>query len=554
MEMTPTLPKAGLRSGGQILVAALRLHGTDTIFGIPGEGALPIFDALLDEHPRVRFIVCRHEANASHMAEADAKLTGRPGVCLVSRGPGAMHAAIGVHTAWQDSTPMVLIIGQVPRHHIGREAFQEMDFARVFADMTKWAAQVEDPSSIPEFVSRAFHVATHGRPGPVVLSIPEDVLSGMSDVPDAAPYRTVESSPAASDMAELRSLLQSAQRPLVIVGGGGWTQQAAAGFAGFVTCNDLPVVAGFRSQDILDNASEQYIGDMSLGGSRPLAERIAASDVLLVVGDRLGEVTTRAYTAVECPNPLQRLIHVYPGAEELGRIYNAKLPIQSSIGNFIEAIAQLAPLDPSAWKDWRLEGRRAYLSYQIPVEKPGSFNLAKAVHYLRERLPADAIVTNGAGNCNIWLHRFFRYRELGTQVAPRSGAMGYGFAAAIAAKLRRPDKIVVGFAGDGCFTMSSPEMATAAHFKLPLVVVVVNNGMYGSIRMHQERHYPRRPSATLLTNPDFAAFARSFGAHGETVEQDDDFPAAFERALAFGGPALIDVRVDPRQLTPDLAI
>jgi acetolactate synthase I/II/III large subunit len=551
---TTLAPKTGLRSGGQILVAALRRHGTDTIFGIPGEGALPIFDALLDEHPHVKFVVCRHEANASHMAEADAKLTGRPGVCMVSRGPGAMHAAIGVHTAWQDSTPLVLIIGQVPRHHIGREAFQEMDFARIFDGMTKWAEQIDHPKSIPEYVSRAFHVATHGRPGPVVLSIPEDVLSGMSDVPDAARYKMAESSPTASDMAELRRLLQAARRPLVIVGGGGWTQQSATEFADVVSRNDLPVVAGFRSQDILDNGSDQYIGDMSLGGSRPLAARIAESDVLLVIGDRLGEVTTRAYTAVACPNSAQALIHVLPGAEELGRVYNPALPIQSSIGNFVAALKQLEPLDPAAWKEWRAAGRQTYLDYQMPAGKPGSFNLAKAVRYLRERLPSDAIVTNGAGNCNIWLHRFFSYRQFGTQVAPRSGAMGYGFASAIAAKLRCPDKIVVGFAGDGCFTMSSPEMATAMHYKLPLVIIVVNNSMYGSIRMHQERHYPGRPSATSLTNPDFAAFARSFGAHGESVECDGDFPAAFDRALACGRPALIEVRVDPRQLTPDLAI
>jgi acetolactate synthase-1/2/3 large subunit len=473
---------------------------------------------------------------------------------MVSRGPGAMHAAIGVHTAWQDSTPMLLIVGQVPRHHIGREAFQEMNFERVFADMTKWSVQVEDPKSIPELVSRAFHIATHGRPGPVMLSVPENVLSSPCHVPDAAPYRVVASSPAASDMAELRRLLASARKPIVIVGGGGWAQQDADSFARFVTRNDLPVVAGFRSQDILDNASDQYIGDMSLGGSRALAARIAESDVILAVGDRLGEVTTRAYTAIDCPNPKQPLIHVHPGAEELGRVYNATLPIQSSIGNFVDALSRLSPVDPSAWKAWRAEARQVYLEYSSPTEKPGSFNLANAVRHLRERLPDDAIVVNGAGNCNIWLHRFFQYRRLGTQVAPRSGAMGYGFAGAIAAKLRRPEKIVVGFAGDGCFTMSSPEMATAAHYKLPLVIIVVNNSMYGSIRMHQERHYPGRPSATLLTNPDFAAFARSFGAHGETVENNRDFPAAFERALAFGGPALIELRVDPRQLTPDLTI
>jgi acetolactate synthase-1/2/3 large subunit len=542
-----------LRSGGEILVAALRAHGTDRIFGLPGESALPFFDALLDA-PQVQFVVCRHEANAAHMAEADGKMTGRPGICMVSRGPGAMHAAIGVHTAWQNSTPMILVIGQVPRQHLGREAFQEMDFAALFASTTKWAAQVEDPGLIPEYVSRAFHLATHGRPGPVVLSIPEDVLSAMSDAADAPPYRPVAGSPSGRDLDALRGLLQAARRPLMIVGGSGWTEAAADGIAAFAAANDLPVVAGFRCQDIVDNTTAQYVGDMSLGGRKPLGSRIQAADLLLVVGDRLGEVTTRAYSAIACPHPKQTLVHVHPGADELGRVFNATLPILAGVENFVAALSGLAPVDSAAWTAWRADCRQAYLDYQRPPAMRGELNLAKVVLHLRDRLPADAIVTNGAGNCNIWLHRFYAYRGLGSQVAPQSGAMGYGLSAAIAAKLRHPERIVVGFAGDGCFTMASPDFATAVHYDLPLVVLVVNNAMYGSIRMHQERHYPGRPSATSLTNPDFAAFARAFGAFGEVVTRDDEFGDALERALAAKGPALIELRIDPAQLTPDLCI
>lgn len=542
------------RNGGQILVAALRIHGADMIFGVPGESALPIFDALLDERPAMRFIVCRHEANAAHMADADAKLTGRPGICMVSRGPGAMHAAIGIHTAFQDSTPVILIVGQVPRHHLGREAFQEMDFTKTFADTTKWAAEISDPDLIPEYVSRAYHIATHGRPGPVVLSIPEDVLSAMSTVADAAPHRALDTSPSAHAMARLRTLLQAAERPLAIVGGGGWTAEDARAFTAFAEANALPVIAGFRSQDIVDNRSDVYIGDMSLGGSRNLAARIKSADFLLVVGDRLGDVTTRGYSVIDSPTPKQTLVHVYPGAEELGRVYNAELPIHSGIGQFVATLSTFDAVDVTRWQAWRMECRQEYLAFQKPPAKAPALDLAKVVLHMRERLPDDAIVTNGAGNCNIWLHRFFSYRQLGTQVAPKSGAMGYGLSAAIAAKLRCPDRAVVGFAGDGCFLMASPDFATAVHYRLPVVVIVANNAMYGSIRMHQEKQFPGRPSATALTNPDLVTFARAYGAHGECVERDSDFPAALERALAANGPALIELRLDPNQLTPDFAI
>ncbi|MDO9440756.1 MAG: thiamine pyrophosphate-binding protein [Beijerinckiaceae bacterium] len=543
-----------LRNGGQILVAALRVNGADTIFGVPGESALPIFDAFLDETPALRFIVCRHEANACHMAEADAKLTGRPGICMASRGPGAMHASIGVHTAWQNSTPLLLIVGQAPRRHLGREAFQEMDLVKAFAGSTKWSAEINDPDLIPEYVARAYQIAMHGRPGPVMLSVPEDVLSSMSPVSDIAPARRLNPAPTTHDMSQLRDLLQAAQRPLMIVGGGGWTDADVKSLATFAHKNGMPVLAGFRCQDLLDNRDAHYIGDMSLGGSRPLAARISEADFLLVVGDRLGEVTTRAYTSVRCPDPSQVLVHVHPGAEELGRVYNPHLPIQSTVGAFMEALGALQPVDSSRWASWLKDGRRAFLDFQQPKQTAPALDLGRVILRLREALPDNAIVANGAGNCNIWLHRYFSYRQLGTQVAPQSGAMGYGLSAAIAAKLRHPERTVVGFAGDGCFLMASPDFATAVHYGLKLVVIIANNAMYGSIRMHQERHFPGRPSGTSLTNPDFVQLAKSYGAFGERVESDAEFPAALQRALESDGPAIIELRLDPNQLTPDLSL
>ena len=556
--MDMPLPESTLsprsRKGGELLVSALRIQGVDTIFGVPGESALPIFDALLDAGDAIRFIVCRHEANAAHMAEADGKLRNRPGVCLVSRGPGAMHAAVGLHTAWQDSTPMVLIVGQVPRRHRGREGFQEMEFTRVFADMTKWAAEIDAPDRIPEHVTRAFHIAAHGRPGPVVLSIPEDVLDVVSDVADAAPGQPFQPGPSDLDMTRLSTLLEAAERPLIIVGGGGWTAEAAAQVRRFAAAGDLPVVAGFRSQDIVDNRSEQYAGDLSLGCSPALKARVKEADLLLVIGDRLGEVTTGGYSLLTAPDPNQRLVHVFPGAEELGRVYTPTLAILSSMPRFADALVALPPVARRAWGDWRAALRKAYLDYQAPPAQAAGLDLAKIVTWLRERLPDDAIVTNGAGNYNIWLHRFYRYRHFGTQLAPKSGCMGYGLPAAITAKLRHPDRTVITLAGDGCFMMSSPDFATAVRYWLAITVIIINNARYGSIRMHQERHFPGRPSGTDLTNPDFAALARSYGAFGEVVERDEDFVAAFERAIASGGPAILELRVDPDRLTPDMTI
>jgi acetolactate synthase-1/2/3 large subunit len=550
----PANSAAVLRSGGEILVAALRLNGTDRMFGVPGESALPIFDALFGAGAGVRFIACRHEATASHMAEADGKISGRPGICVVSRGPGAMHAAIGLHTAWQDSTPMILIIGQVPRSHRGREAFQEINYTRTFDDMTKWVAEVESPDQIPEFVNRAFHVAMQGRPGPVVLSLPEDVLSAMSDVADAAPAQIAATGPSESQMSQLDALLRRAQRPMVIVGNLGWTPAAAGKFNAFVARSDIPVVAGFRSQDVLDNRSPHYVGDLSLGCSRALLERVKAADLLLVIGDRLGDVTTNHFSLLDAPTPKQVLVHVFPGAEELGRIYIPTLSIQSKSVNFVDALATLPPLDSKPWAAWREESRRALEAYQAPRADAAGFVLSRVIAHLDDQLGDDAIVTNGAGNYTIWLHRYYRYRQLGTQIAPKSGSMGYGLPAAIAAKLRYPDRTVICLAGDGCFMMASQEFATAVQHQLPIVIIIVNNAMYGSIRMHQEINFPNRPSGTDLLNPDFTALARSYSAYGEAVDHHDQFPEALARAMKADRPSIIELRVNRNQLTPDRSL
>lgn len=545
---------AGMRSGGEILVSALRVHGVDTVFGVPGESSLPFFDALLKPDAGVRFIQCRHEANASHMAEADAKLRGVPGACIVSRGPGAMHAAIGLHTARQDSTPMLLIIGQVPTTERGREGFQEVDYGRMFADMTKWVGEVDTPEKLPEYVSRALHIATHGRPGPVVLCVPEDVLEATSDIADFPAFKPALSSPSQADMAKVGELLNKAERPLVIVGGSGWTVAASQQVTRFCVENNLPVAAGFRSQDIVDNRLDQYVGDLSLGGNPALVERVMAADLLLVIGDRLSEITTKAYSALKVPVPDQTLIHVFPGPEDLGSVYNPHLPILSNVTRFVEALEAVGPLNPAAWARWTRECRGVYEAFQETPAKALGLNVANIIKHLSATLPEDAIVTNGAGNYNIWLHRFFRYKVFPSQIAPKSGSMGYGLPAAIASKLRNPQRTVVALAGDGCFMMASPDFATAVQNNLGIVVIIINNETYGSIRMHQERHYPGRPSGTALRNPDFAMMAKTYGVFGTVVESEEQFPAALEQALSSGGPAIIEVRVSERQLTPDFMI
>ena len=542
--------QAAGRTGGQILVDQLKIHGVEMAFGVPGESYLAVIDALYDARNQIRFIVNRQEGGACNMAEAYGKLTGEPGICFVTRGPGATNASIGVHTAFQDSTPMILFIGQVGRDLVEREAFQEIDYRRMFGQMAKWVAEIDDAKRIPEYVSRAFHLAVSGRPGPVVLALPEDMLTDRVETPDAGPYKRVEAHPGADDMARLRGMLAKAKRPFVIVGGGGWTDQAGRDLMAFADANDIPVGTSFRCQDYVDNANRCYVGLVGIGIDPALARRIKETDLLIVIGARLGEMTTGGYTLIDIPRPTQTLVHVYPGPDELGRVYQSDLPINAASPRFCAALKALAPVDSAAWADDLPACRTAYEANLKHGPMAGSLDMGEVMAVVRQRLGPDAILANGAGNYATWAHRFYRFQRYRTQLAPTNGAMGYGVPAAIAAKLARPDRPVVCFAGDGCFLMTGQELATAAQFGANVVFLVINNGMYGTIRMHQEREYPARVFGTDLKNPDFAAFARSFGAHGEIVEQTAEFAPAFERALAAGKPALIELRVDPESITP----
>jgi len=536
------------RTAAQILVKALRIHGVDAAFCVPGESYLAVLDALYEAREAIRLIVARQDGGAAYMAEAYAKVTGKPGICFVTRGPGATNAAIGVHLAQQDSTPLVLFVGQVPGEFADRESFQEIDYRRMFAPIAKWAASIDRPERMHEYVSHAFHLATSGRPGPVVLALPEDMLTRAVSAADVAPYHAVQASPAAEDIEKLRALLQAAKRPLVILGGSVWTQAARRDLQSFAESSELPVACSFRFQDLFDNGHNHYVGDVGIGINPKLAERVRGADLLLVIGARLGEMTTGAYTLIEPPRPKQKLIHVHAGAEELGRVYQGELLINSGMPQIAAALKDLR-IDGRAWKGAREQARAEYLEWSKPASIPGKVQLAEIVAWLRERLPRDAIIANGAGNFAGWLNRFYRYPAQRTQIAPTNGTMGYGVPAGVAAKVACPDRMVLSVNGDGDFLMNGQELATAVQYKLPVIFLVINNGMYGTIRMHQEREYPARVYGTSLVNPDFAALARAYGAHGETVEETAQFAPAFERSIAAGIPALIEVRIDPQAIT-----
>jgi len=495
-------------------------------------------------------VVCRHEAGAANMAEAYGKLTGAPGLCFVTRGPGATQASVGVHTAFQDSTPMILFIGQVARDQTEREAFQEIDYRRMLGPLTKWVAEIPSADRIPEFVSRAFHTAVAGRPGPVVLALPEDMLSERAEVGDSRRYARVEAAPRAEDLARLAEILSSAERPLAILGGGGWTARACDEIRRLLEVWNLPAVTSFRRKDRLDNRHLLYAGDMGIGIDPRLNARLAQADVLVAIGPRLGEMTTNGYTRLTPPLAEQRLAHIYPAAEELNRVYQAELAIVSGIEAFAKAALAMKPPAVIRWREWAKAARSDYEAFIRPVSAPGEVNPSEIFAWLNERLSDDAILTNGAGNFAGWLHRFYLHRQFGTQLGPTSGAMGYGLPAAIAAKAAHPERIVVAVTGDGDFLMTGQELATAAQFKLAVVVLVFNNGMYGTIRMHQEREYPGRPIATELVNPDFAALARANHCWSATVRRTAEFAPAFEEALASGKPALIEIVTDPEAITP----
>jgi acetolactate synthase I/II/III large subunit len=541
-------------TGGVVLAEALRRQGVDRIYCVPGESYLPLLDALHDM-PGIAVVSARHEGAAANMAEADGKLTGRPGICCVTRGPGATHASVGVHTALQDSTPMILFIGQVARNARDREGFQEVDFRAMFGPLAKWAAEIDDPARIPEYIARAYHVAMSGRAGPVVLSLPEDILSGTLESPTyARPIAATGAAPRGTDLESLAVLLASAARPLLVVGGSGWTAESCQGLLEFAARTHLPWVASFRRQDLADNRHPNYCGHLGLGADANLTARLRSADLVVAVGSRLGENTTSGYTLLVPPVPRQSLVHVHPDPNELGRVYQPVLSIASELAEFGRALSSLDVelTDEEARAAWVRQAREGYVQFSTP-SAPASqkyVDLAAVVGWLSEHLREDAIVANGAGNYTVWVHRYYRYRRPRTELAPTSGAMGYGFPAAIAAKLRYPEREVVAFAGDGCFLMYPQELATAVQHRANVVTILVNNGVYGTIRMHQERRYPGRPVATELVNPDFVALARSFGAFSERVDTTEAFPEAYRRAVAAGRPALLELRVDPDQLAP----
>lgn len=542
------------RTGGQVLVDALKVHGVDTVFCVPGESYLAALDALHDAGDAISLITCRHENGAAFMGEAYGKLTGEPGVTFVTRGPGACNGSIGVHTAMQDSSPMVMFVGQVPRAFRGREAFQEVDYEAMFAPLAKWAVEVDDAARLPEIVAQAFSAATSGRPGPVVVSLPEDMLTDLVDVTDAPSYRRIEPEPSEGDMARLREMLQAASNPLVLVGGGGWSAQAGADLEAFAAANNLPVTASFRAMDIIDNGHPNYAGEVGIAANPKLSQRVRDTDLLIVIGARLGEITTQGYTLLSAPKPAQGLVHVYPDAGELGRVYRPDLAINAAVGPFVARARQSQQADTSAWNAWTAAARRDYEDWIVPTDSPGPLNLSQIFHDLRELTPADTILTTDAGNFAGWASRFFPFRRYRTLLGPTSGAMGYGMPAAVAAKAARPDATVICYVGDGGTLMTGNELATALRHNLAIIMIIANNSMYGTIRMHQERNYPGRITATHLTNPDFVAWARAFGVQGERVETTEQFAPAFERALAAGGPAVIELIVAEELLSSNFTL
>jgi len=536
------------RTGGELLVDTLLTNNVDRAFCVPGESYLAALDALHGA-PSIDLVTCRQEGGAAMMADAYGKLTGKPGICFVTRGPGATNASAGVHIAYQDSTPMILFIGQVGRDMRDREAFQEIDFRRMFGQMAKWVAEIDDAARMPEYVSHAFHTATAGRPGPVVLSLPEDMLRDRAVGVEIGAAHVSQAHPSPDAMVELRGRLETAERPLVVVGGSGWDRQACAHLQTFAEASHLPVSAAFRFQSLFDNRHDNYVGDVGIGINPKLAERVKEADLLIAIGPRLGEMTTGGYSLLDIPVPKQGLVHVHAGAEELGSVYRPVQAIHAGMKAFAAAVAEMEPVHGN-WSDRTRQGRADYLAWTEPTEVPGPVNLGKIIEHLRDHLGEDDVICNGAGNFSAWVHRFYRYPGFGTQLAPTSGSMGYGLPAAIAAKRMRPDSTVVAVCGDGDVMMTCQEMATAAHHGIAAIAIIVNNGTYGTIRMHQERDYPGNVVATDLTNPDFMLFAQSFGAHAERVEKTEDFAAAFERAKESGKPAIIELIVDQEAITP----
>ena len=541
------------RTAAEILVDQLVIHGARHVFCVPGESYIAALDAFYDRD--IAITVCRHESGAAIMAEACGKATGRPGICFVTRGPGATNAAAGLHIARQDSTPLILFVGQIGREMGEREAFQELDYRAVFGSIAKWVTQIDDPARIPELISRAFYVAAGGRPGPVVIALPEDMLVERLAVADAPTFEPVEIWPGASDMVRLQKLLAGAERPIMLLGGSRWSPSACAAVGRFAERFALPVATTFRRAHLIDPAHPSYAGDLGIGPNPKLLARVKDADLILLVGGRLGEMPSQGYTLLDIPAPRQTLVHVFPGIEELGRVYRPNLAINATPTAFAAALEGLEPPKELKWRKETPTVHADFLAWtDKPTPVPGPVNLGEIIVGLREKLPPDAVICNGAGNFSIWVHRYARYRRYGTQLAPISGSMGYGVPAAIGMKRLAPERTVIAFAGDGDFLMTGQEFATAVQYDLPVIVIVVDNGMYGTIRMHQERHYPGRVVATGLKNPDFAAYARAFGGYGATVIRTADFFSAFEAAQNSGKPAVLHLKVDPEALTPTMSL
>ncbi|WP_046059579.1 thiamine pyrophosphate-binding protein [Paracidovorax citrulli] len=538
------------RTGGQILVDQLILHGVRQLFCVPGESYLAVLDALHDAD--IAVTVCRQEGGAAMMAEAQGKLTGRPGICFVTRGPGATNASAGIHIAHQDSTPLIVFVGQVAREALGREAFQELDYGAVFGTMAKWVVQVDDARRLPELLSRAFHVATSGRPGPVVVALPEDMLTDAVQAADALPHAVAETHPGPVALRELARRLASAERPVAILGGSRWTEEAVRDFTAFAEAWSLPVCCSFRRQMLFPASHRCYGGDLGLGANPELLARIRESDLVLLVGGRLSEVPSQGYTLLDIPVPAQPLVHVHADADELGRLYRPAQAIHATPQAFTAALAAVRPEGPVRWAAHAAAARADYLAWSdpAPIRIPGPLQMGEVMRHLREVLPPDTIFCNGAGNFATWVHRFWPFTAFASQLAPTSGSMGYGLPAGVGAKRLWPQREVVVFSGDGDFLMHGQEFATAVQYGLPVIVVLLDNGMYGTIRMHQEREYPGRVSATQLRNPDFRAYAQAFGGHGERVERTEDFAPALARARASGLPSVLHCLLDAEAITP----
>jgi acetolactate synthase-1/2/3 large subunit len=541
-----------LRTGGQILVEQLKIQGCDRIFTVPGESFLAVLDALHDA-PEIDLVVCRQEGGVSYMADADGKMTGKPGVAFVTRGPGATNASAGVHVAFQDSTPMILFVGDLDRADRDREGFQELDMAAFFGPVAKWAARIDDARRIPEYVARAYRVATAGRPGPVVLALPEDMLRDEVEAIDRPKIAPIAQPPCAGAMEAMFGLLKDATNPVAIIGGAGWDRDAAHHFATFAYRYGIPTAAAFRRQDAISNDCGVYAGQLGYGPNPKLQQRIREADLLLVVGARLGEATTDGYKLIGPDHPDQLLVHVHPDPNELGRVFKVDLPICADMGEFAEMAADWADPDLVRFSSGE-EAHKEWLQWSEPAARDGvKLDLGPCVKAMRDALPDNSIICNGAGNFSGWWHRYWRYGVMPTQLAPTSGTMGYGLPAAVAAALRFKDRPVVCVAGDGDFLMNGQELATAAQYGADLLVILVDNGAYGTIRMHQEREYPARVSATQLANPDFVKLAEAYGGWGERVDATGDFAPALARSLERGGIRLLhcitDVEVISNQTT-----